>query len=175
MMQQKLQELGQENMELKSGAQVQQMKIASDAQSKQAELALKAQNQAEELRLAREKAEAEIAIKVAVAEADRKIEIGKLQIEQENKSQQLEFEKQCHAEEEASKRAEQVKTEEVAAVPVFTKSLESIVQAFAQALDGQSQALMLLAQAQNKPKTVTLNGVQRNSGGDISGASATVQ
>lgn len=84
-MQEEMQKMGQENQQLKAGAQVQAMKIQADAQANQqksaasreealAELALKREIQAEELKLEREKAEAQIALERAKAIAQIEVE-----------------------------------------------------------------------------------------------------
>lgn len=70
----KLQELTQEVVQLKSGAQVKQAQIVADSQAKLRELQLQAQVDAEAARLAREKAERELALKEWIASEELRIE-----------------------------------------------------------------------------------------------------
>ena len=76
---QALQALGQENQELKSGAQEAQMKIQAAEREAQAKLELQARTQASELQFEREKAQAEIELERAKAVAQLEIERMKIE------------------------------------------------------------------------------------------------
>ena len=183
--QQEVKKLSQENQALKQDQQSEQAKLALSAQEAQAKLAqkqaeaqaelqLKAQTQAAELQLERERAQATIELERMKAEVQLQLQGVKVQGDQQAKVAQLEFDQQCRAEDEAARRAESVKTEEVSAVPNFVKALEKITETFAKALEGQQQALVAVAEALSRPKTVKLGNISRNEAG-ITGASATVQ
>ena len=181
-----IQKLQQENQALKQDqqaeaakmqmqAQAEQQKMAAEEQKAQAELQLKAQTQAAELELEKQKAAAQIELERMKAEAQLQLQGVKIQGDQQAKAAELEFDQKCRSEDEAAKRAESVKSEEVSAVPNFVKALEQITETFAKALEGQQKALMAIATAASQPKNVQLGGIQRNSEGALTGASATIQ
>ena len=164
-MQQAGQELQARNAELESGAVQAREKVMADMEAKKAELQLKAHMQAQELELEKAKAQAKIELERMVAEA-------KLQLQ----AQENQFQMDCRAKDEAAKHEEklqaQAKEDEVNVVPAFMQALQQITQTFAQALDGQQQALAMIAQAVNQPKTVRIGGIQRDGDGRMVGASA---
>ena len=149
MMQQKGQELIQENQKLKSGEQAAMAKVQAQAAEAQAELQLKAKVQAEELRLAREKAEAEMRLKRDIAAAEHGIEVDKANRE-----------RKIQEEDRASKFQTEQRELEQSSMPQFTKSIETLSQSFMQAIQVMAQVqkesteslAMAVAQAISQPK-----------------------
>lgn len=195
-LQEQAQKLAQENQALKSGqqeaaaklqvsAQESQQKIAAKREETLADIQLRREIAAEERALAREEAMEKLALEREVASAKLEIEgvqiaakheneNKKMAMDHENENKKMDMEQERDSKAEAAKRDEKVKTEEVAAVPNFTKAIEQITKAFAQALEGQQKHMEKMVEALREPKTVKLGGIQRGDSG-ITGATATIQ
>ena len=173
-MQQLIQVMGQENQELKSGAQVQNQKTAADHDAKMKQLQVDAQIQAEELRLEREKTEAEIALKRAVAEADLEIEQKKMMMENQQQEQkmgmemqmkqkELDFEMKCREEDEAHKGSVEVAPKVVEMLSEnFAKSLDAV----GQLVEEQMKLTKELITTIGRPKSIE---IERGADGRVSG------
>ena len=173
-MQQLIQAMGQENQELKSGAQVQNQKTAADHDAKMKQLQVDAQIQAEELRLEREKTEAEIALKRAVAEADLEIEQKKMMMENQQaehkmgmemqmKQKELDFEMKCREEDEAHKGSVEVAPKVVEMLSEnFAKSLDAV----GQLVEEQMKLTKELITTIGRPKSIE---IERGADGRVSG------
>lgn len=92
-MQQQMQMMGQENMELKSGAQQAQAKVAADHDAKMKQIELNRAEAAAQAQLDREKAEAEINLKRWIAEQDAQLERDKASAEFGLEEKKVEVEK----------------------------------------------------------------------------------
>lgn len=181
-----LQSVKQENQALKIDQSSEIAKINAKAESdrldreaKQNQAQMDRQNesaaQSEKQRLAREQFEFDRQLEIDKANHEIDLEERKAFAAHKQKEDELKFDQECRVKDEAAKRDEQVKTEEVAVVPNVMKALEQITQTFSKALEAQTQALLLLAKAENKDKKITLDGIQRGEDGMLIGASATVQ
>lgn len=180
-MQEEAQKLAQENQALKADQQTEMAKLQQKQQSDLAELDVKKQVQAAELQLEKERAEAEIAIQMMKAKADAQVAQMKLAVDSDQKERELQHTMACDQQEMEMKRAEQVKTDEATAMPNFTKVLTELVTGFAesqksqqQMMEGVVKAMEAIAAEVSKPKTVILGGINRDSEGQISGATARV-
>ena len=203
-MQEQGQKLAQENQQLKmdhsadhakiqAGAQADAAKIAQQREAKMAELQLMRETNAEEAKLAREKAEAEMALRAWQAEqesmlAHKQLETQALLKDKEQTTSAAQNEKKMAMDGAARQRelemksAEQAKADEATAMPNFMKAMEAMMKAMqqivetnAKAATQQAQAMQAIAQSMSKPKTVSLDGIQRNQDGMLTGGSATVQ
>jgi hypothetical protein len=169
-----------ENQELKSGAQQQQLKVQADHDAKMKQLALDREVEEAKARLAREKAIAEFELKKLIAGHENELAGAIADAENSRAERKLSMEQEQRERDEAHKRAEQTKTEEVSAAPNFTKALSEITQAFATALGEQrksnDETMKLLAEAIRNPapREVTLGAIKRNDAGIVS-AKATIQ
>ena len=194
--QEKMQQLQEENMKLKSGEreammklQVQahegQQKLALDAQqaeqernteiqTSQADLAMKKQIQDAELRLAREKAEAEIAIKLMVAEADAKIAKMETDAKIAQDNHMATTKADSMKKETDMKIMEQNRKDESTAMPNFMKAIEAMMKTLTEVVQSNQKFQAELVKSLNQPKTVKLGNISRGRDG-ITGASATVQ
>ena len=204
MMQEEAQKLAQENQQLKAdqstehakiqaGAQADQAKLQTQHAAKMAELQMQREVAAEEAKLAREKAEAELALKAFVAEQDAAIQHKQMETqtalkarEQETSAaqnqQKIDQEAEHRKKELDMKLAEKAKEDEATAMPNFMKAMEAMMKAMQQIVETNAKsnaetakAMQSIAQAIAKPKTVSLDGIKRDSGGALTGASATVQ
>ena len=167
------QKLAQENQTLKI-----------DSQNEQARIRTEEKAQAEKAKLAREEAEAAFNLKREVALRD-------LALEREVADERAKLAREIAVAEHdlSNKKIDFDREQKKAADPAFAdvamlpqvkaeiaevgKSLEMVAATMAQAIQTQNAALLAMAQAINKPKRITLGGIQRNEAG-ITGASATV-
>jgi hypothetical protein len=138
-LQAKLQEVGQENQELKAGSAEGMAKVNADHDAKMQALALEEKVEAEKARIARKKADDEIELKRAVAEADYEIEQRKLSQENDAALKKLDFDRQCRMDDKSkeSQAADAVAAESLA--PNLIQSMQGIVREFAAVIQQQQQ------------------------------------
>lgn len=169
-MQQGGQELMQENQQLKSGAAEAQAKIAVDAKATMNELALKKEAQDAAAKLARDKAIDEFNLKREIAEKEMALADEKHAHDKRLANDKMDFDHK-------SKLAADPNYKDVAMMPQVMESMQSmaqgIQQAFQQLAELQSQGLTLQQQtlaAIQAQKRTSISGIQRDSGGNIIGA-----
>lgn len=196
MMQEQGQKMQEENVALKAkqqegmakvqvDAQEGQAKLQLQAQQTQAELALQKQKQDGEIELARQKAEAEIAIKRAVAEADHQTKIAGMEIERQHKEKEMSMEHE-HKKKEADfnmaikardgmppELAAQAYKQDLMQNDVMPPLMAQLQQAFEQMGALMQQSVQLQEQtlaAIRAPKSVQIQGAQKDAAGNIIGA-----
>ena len=182
--QKQMQKLTEENQALKQDQQTEVAKIKLKQESDMMELEHKKQVQALELQLERERAQAEIEIETFKVKSQLELETAKLQMQSENEQKKCEMD-QAVSEQKMAQEAKMndhkiqndVKAQETkdagTAMPQFLKVLEKIMADFTKVIQMNEQTNKEIVEAINKPKKVTLGGIQRNSEG-ITGASATI-
>lgn len=185
MMGQAMQEMKEENLQLKAGAQEGMAKVQIQAQETQQELALQKQKQDGEIELARQKAEAEIAIKRAVAEAEHSIRIAEMDIERQHTEAKMKMEhdhKTKEADFNMKMKAQEAMPPEVAAqaykqqlmeTDVMPPMMAELQKAFAQMGDSLGQMVQLQQQtlaAIQAPKSVSIGNIQTDASGMVTGA-----
>jgi hypothetical protein len=161
LLQEKGQELAQENEKLKAGERSAMAKVAVQAKEAEDEIALKEKIAREEARLARQKAEAEFALKKWVAESEMGLD-----------SQKAEFEREQRAKDDEQELATQQKVESGTAVPQLAQMMAGIVQAFQQSLSQQGEFQAQMVEAMTQPHKVELGDMRRDRDGRLIGASA---
>jgi len=193
--QEKLKQLEDENLKLKSGereamaklqvqAQEGQQKLAlevqqaeqertTELQKSQADLVMKKQIQDSELQLEKEKAEAEIAIKLLVAEADAKIAKMETDAKIAQDNHVAATKADSMKKETDMKISEQARKDESSAMPNFMKALEAMMKTLTEVVQSNQQFQAELVKALNKDKKVSLGGIRRDTEGRLVGASAT--
>ena len=169
-MQEEGQKLQQENTKLKAGEQSKMAAVQVDAQAKNIQAQLEKADADRKFQLDRWKAEQELQLKRDIAAAEHGIEQQKMQMDREVKAVELDMKAEDTKREVAKEN--EVEAEKVA--PQLIESMKSIVQEFAQIIEGQQKFQSELIAQMTKPKTIKLGGIQRGEGG-ITGASATVQ
>jgi len=180
-LQQEHQKMGQENQALKQDQQTEIAKLQLEKQKAEAALALQKAKQEGEAALAQAKAEAEFALKKYIAEKDLELEGAKCAMDHKMNEEKMSMDRDMKMKDEQARMQDRAKMEEAPlfenAIPKFVQALEGITETFAQALAQQNRALMAMAQAiaNPAPRTVSLEGIQRNDDGVLTGASATVQ
>ena len=165
-MQAKLQELGQENMELKAGAQVDMAKVNADGEAKKQALGVEAAAQAEKQRLARDQFDFEKNLEIEKANHEIDLAERKAKAEHDRKAGELTFQQKCRSEDmmmQAGDRASAKAESEAASV---LPKLEQTFAGMQATLDRMLQVLV------NPPdRVVRIGGLQKNTAGEIVGAS----
>ena len=174
-LQEQLQQVGEENMKLKSGAEAQMAKVQVSAQESQIELQLQKAKQDSELQLAREKAAAEIEIKRQVADADYSIAQRKLEQEQEKENFKRESETMEKVRLANEVEAESVGPQVVEAMKNIVAEMQAMEQRAMAAQQQNQEFLQAVVAEIGKPKSVAIGGIQRDAQGGIRGAKVTVQ
>lgn len=185
MMGQAMQEMKEENMQLKAHAQEGMAKVQVQAQEAQQELALQKQKQDGEIELARQKAEAEIAIKRAIAEAEHNIKIAEMEIERQHQEKKMNMEHE-HKKKEADfnmaikaregmppEMAAQAYKQDLMENDVMPQLMEQLQGAFSQLGESLNQMVTLQQQtvaAIQAPKSVSIGGIQTDANGQVTGA-----
>ncbi len=193
-MQAEMQKLTEENMQLKSGAQVKaaqiqsdqaltQQKLSAHQQETAFDLQTKKESHALEMQFQKEKAQqdAELLVWRAKLEAETKVLVAQIQAKQANDQALLEAETQADIN---FTKDEGGNVQGAQPQPKIREVLALLADGLTKMSDTHSQAISQLAQAHqasteklishiSKPRTVNLGGIKRGSDGQITGASAT--
>ena len=197
LMGQEMQKMSQENMQLKSGAQVDMAKIQVDAQAKDKshQLALAEADSAHQLSLAQAdrehqilmdkaqkerelavwKAKLDAATKIEVAQISAKGTLGATAIKAESDAN-IALSTALTEDGSSTEGADQVMGSEM------TTPIQQMSQMHSEAMDKfnstfqeLAKAISMLAQNNSQPKTIRLGNISRKDDGSIGGATATVQ
>lgn len=171
-MQQKGQELAQENQQLKSGAQVQVLKVEADAKAKADALEVEKVVQAEKQRLAREQFEFEKALEFEKLNHEIDLAERKAGAEHNRKRDELTFQQECHAEESAVNLADKQKSEAESSMPQFVQTISTIAQAVVASVQNQSELNAAMVKAIAAPRVAEL---QFKDGKAVGAVSKTLQ
>lgn len=173
-----------------SAAQFEQQRQQSERefalkqQQAEREFALKKEAQDRDLQLARERAEAEAAIKLITLDADSQVAEKKRADEAAHGEKELAIKQEQQRREHEMKVSEQARADESTAMPNFMKAMDAMMKAVQEIVKSQTEsnaqtakAMQAIAQAiaNPKPRTVSLEGIQRGEDGMLKGASATIQ
>lgn len=174
LMDQKGQELAQENQQLKAGVQEGMAKVNADHDAKMKALALDEKMEQEKARIAREKFEFEKTLETEKVNHSIDLDERKALAEYGRKKAQFEFDQTCRAEDQQEKIRMENETGAAALAPNMMQSMQAIVKQFEILIQSQQELKTKLIEQMSKPKKVTLGSIQRNESG-ITGASVTVQ
>lgn len=166
-MQQQGQQLQQENQQLKSGTQVQVMKVEADAKAKADVLQVEMAVQTEKQRLARDQFEFEKQLEIEKLNHEIDLHERKAGSEQNLKNAELTFNQESRARDEAYKAQTDVG-------PVVEQALGSVMQQGFQQMTEVLQAILVNGQqtlaAFERPKSVSIGGLRKDTEGKIIGA-----
>ena len=168
MMNEKGQELVQENQQLKSGAEASKAKVAADHDAKMEQVALDAKVAGEKALLAREQFEFDK--KLEIDKANHAIDLAEREAFAANKQQtdKLSFERECKIKEEQENAAMKNEKEASAIAPKLVEEMEQLKLTF-------TDALAQIVSSIKQPQTVTLSNVKfsKNKDGELVGGEAT--
>jgi hypothetical protein len=127
MAQAEMQKLQQENVQLKSGAQVKQIQIVADSEAEDKKLALERAVQDERQRLAREQFEFDRQLELEKAQHAAMMDESKFKAEQDKRTMEQNAALEARAREEQAPLIEN-------AIPAFVDALQNVTQTFAQVM-----------------------------------------
>ena len=166
-MQQKLQEVGQENVQLKSGAQVDMAKVSADHDAKMKAIALDEAVAKERARVERERFEFEKALETDRAKLAIELDERKAIAAHKLKAMELDFEHDCRQKDEAHQAAEAQKTEQLkTSQQVTEKNLSRSLTAM-----NESLAAILKALQNPAPRQMSIGALRKGPDGRVIGAS----
>lgn len=175
-MQEDLQKMQQENQQLKSGAEEAQAKIAARAEEAKGELELKKKIQAEEAAIERERLEADIDLAQKKADADFELAQQKFEFSCAQQEDKIKLERHAKTAEnrlagiEDPYEQEQVNQQTLAEVAELRNSLAEAFAGLAESIQQQTMIQQQVVEALNRPKSVSIGGIQKDSSGRIVGA-----